>query len=423
MIYDITKRPTMKIFKEYITEQKNTHMTHIEDLVLDGGVRGARDAINALRSLRDMLAGNAKTSHDVTVKWDGAPAVFAGIDPTDGKFFVAKKGIFNKNPMVYKTPQDIDDDIGNPDLNIKMQISLEELSKLGIRGVVQGDIMFTDGDIKSENIDGSKYITFHPNTIMYAVPEESKLAKTIMKARIGIVWHTTYNGSTFEDMSADYGVDVTKFKKVSSVWSQDAAIRDLSGTATMTSNETKEVTRNLSIAGRIFRKIASNTLRDLENMKELNQMVNTFNNTYVRRGERIRDTGRHVQALQMYIEDKYDSKIDGLKSEKGKDNWRTKKAETMKFFSRNSIASIKAVFDLQSAIVDAKMVIIDKLNTIQNIDTFVKTKNGFKVTGSEGFVSIDRFAGTAVKLVDRLEFSTNNFSPDVIKGWESSSRS
>ena len=86
----------MNDFQEYITEQQNTHMTHIEDKVLYGGVDGTRQAINALRELRNMLGG--KRGSRVSVKWDGAPAIFAGTDPRDGEFFVAKKGIFNKNP-------------------------------------------------------------------------------------------------------------------------------------------------------------------------------------------------------------------------------------------------------------------------------------------------------------------------------------
>ncbi len=109
----------MQTFKETLTEQKNTHMTHIEDKVLYGGVNGTREAIFALRSLRDMLKGE----HDgnVSVKWDGAPAIFAGTDPNDGKFFVAKKGIFNKNPKVYKTAADVDADTSG-DLAVKLKL-------------------------------------------------------------------------------------------------------------------------------------------------------------------------------------------------------------------------------------------------------------------------------------------------------------
>ena len=119
-------------FKQYISEAsvkgKNTHMTHIEDRVLYGGVKGAREAIFALRGMRDMLAGQSSKTTDVTVKWDGAPAVFAGIDPTDGRFFVAKKGIFNKNPKVYKTNKDIDNDTSG-DLNKKLNMMLKKKNK------------------------------------------------------------------------------------------------------------------------------------------------------------------------------------------------------------------------------------------------------------------------------------------------------
>ena len=52
---------------------------------------------------------------------------------------------------------------------------------------------------------------------------------------------------------------------------------------------------------------------------------------------------------------------------------------------------------------------------MKKIDTFVKTKQGFKVTSEEGYVAIDKLGGDAVKLVDRMEFSYNNFSPDILK--------
>jgi len=179
----------MENFANFITEQKNTHMTHIEDKVLYGGVSGTREAINALRGLRDMLAG--KGAGNVSVKWDGAPAIFCGIDPSDGEFFVAKKGIFNKNPKVYKTDADIDDDTSG-DLNSKLKDALKYLPDLGITGVVQGDFLFGKGDVSTKTIDGQKYSVFHPNTIAYAVPYDQ--AKEVRSAKIGIVWHTTYTG-------------------------------------------------------------------------------------------------------------------------------------------------------------------------------------------------------------------------------------
>jgi hypothetical protein len=410
-------------FKTFLAEEKNTHMTHIEDQVIYGGVKGARDAILALRSLRDMLSGSASKSVDVTVKWDGAPAVFCGIDPTDGKFFVAKKGIFNVNPKVYKTNSDIDADISSPGLNSKMKIALAELSKLGIKGVVQGDIMFTSDDLKKETIDGEPFVVFHPNTIVYAVPSSSAEAKSIRSASIGVVFHTRYEGKSFETMSAKYGVDSSKFRKVKSVWARDAGLRDLSGTVTLTKAETAKVTKALSTAGKIFNRISSSTLKQIENNEELARTIETYNNTFVRKQEVIKDTAKHVDGLIKYISDKYQKEIDKRKTEKGKGAQSKKRDELLQFFSTDNKKNLKLLYDLQAALVVAKLNIINKLNKLNKIGTFIKTKNGFEVTGVEGFVAIDRIKGGAVKLVDRMEFSSNNFSTDVIKGWDTPSRS
>ncbi len=396
---------------------KNVHMTHIEDRVIYGGVKGAREAIFALRSLRDMLAGNSKTSTNVTVKWDGAPAVFAGIDPSDDKFFVAKKGIFNKNPKVYKSVADVRADTSG-DLADKLTIAFNELKDLGIKGVIQGDIMFTKGDVQKETIDGEPYFTFQPNTIVYAVPVKSELGKTISKANLGVVWHTTYSGKDFESMKAKFGVNLGGLKKTKTVWYQDADYKDISGTATFSEKDTAEVTAALSRAGKIFQKIQGTTLRELEKNTELSARIETFNNTLVRRGERIGNTTSHVSNMLKYFDDKFEKEKNKRTSDRGKAAIDAKKKELLKFFSPSNKKNLILMFDLMNAIVDAKLIIINKLDKVKQIDTFVRTRNGFKVTGSEGFVAIDKSKGGAVKLVDRLEFSMNNFSSDVIKGWE-----
>ena len=414
----------MKSLKGYLSEAagKNTHMTHIEDLVLDGGVKGARQAILALRSLRDMLSGSSKSSTDVTVKWDGAPAVFAGEDPQTGEFFVAKKGVFNANPKVYKNHADIDADTSG-DLNKKLKKAFDNLKDVGIKGVIQGDFMFDKADLKSETINGVKYTTFHPNTIVYAVPKGSAMEKEISKAEIGIVWHTKYEGATFQTMRADFGREfATKLKPTSKVWSVDATLPDLSGTASMTKDQTAEVTKQLSMAGKTFKEISGSVLKEIEQNKELNLIINTYNNTKVRANQRITNTQAHTLGLIDYVNLRYMKQIDKLKSPAGKQKKADQRDEILKFFSKKHQKNLKKVFDLQNFIVDAKLIIINKLNSLSNINTFVKTKSGFKVTNPEGFVAIDRMEGGAVKLVDRLEFSTNNFSKDIIKGWDSRSR-
>jgi len=169
-----------------LTEQKNTHMEHIEDMIFNDGVDGARLAINSLRNLRDMLAGKSDSKVNATVKWDGAPAIFAGIDPADGQFFVAKKGLFNVNPKLYKTQSDIDKDLSG-ELAAKFTVALREFAKLGIKkGVYQGDLLFTSGDLSVVTIDGEKHYSFQPNTIVYTVPVRSSLGAQLAKAKIGI---------------------------------------------------------------------------------------------------------------------------------------------------------------------------------------------------------------------------------------------
>lgn len=407
-------------FKQFLSEEKNTHMTHIEDKVLYGGVNGTRDAINALRGLRDMLGGQHKG--DVSVKWDGAPAVFAGTDPRDGKFFVAKKGIFNKNPKVYKTPEDVDADVASGDLAEKLKASLKHFSKLGIKGVIQGDLLFLRSDLKTRKIGGKDYVTFHPNTILYAVEAQSQDAREIKKAEIGIVWHTTYTGSSFETMKASYGVDVSKLKKTPSVWQQDAMLRDLTKKATMSEDETKEVTKLLSEAGKIFNQISGSTLRELEANRTLAQTIETFNNRFVRSGEPIKNTKKHVDHLITFINARYEKEIEKRKTEKGKQTQRDKRDEFLAFFSKDNKASLKKIFDLQAALVRAKETLINRLNRVKQIETFLMTNDGFRSTEPEGYVAIDKLGGNAVKLVNRYEFSMNNFSADIVKGWMSDKR-
>jgi hypothetical protein len=408
----------MDNFSSFITEQKNTHMTHIEDKVLYGGVNGTREAIFALRELRDMLGGE----HDgnVSVKWDGAPAVFAGIDPNDGRFFVAKKGIFNKSPKVYKNDADIDADTSG-DLSTKLKLALQYLPELGIKGVIQGDLLYTQADLKKTKIKGKDYITFHPNTIVYAVPSGTDMARQITSAKIGIVWHTTYKGSSFESMKASYGVDVSKFKNSRNVWSQDAMLRDLTK-YTMSKEETDDVNSMLSEAGRIFNRISGTTLRQLEANQDLAKMIETFNNTYVRKGQVIGDTRAHVNKLISHINLKYKKEIDKRKTAKGKGVQQKKLDDILTFFSSTNKASLKSMFDLQKMIVLAKLKLINILNRLSSVDTFLKTTRGYRTTGQEGFVAIDKLGGDAVKIVDRMEFSYANFSPNILKGWDSPTR-
>jgi len=405
-------------FKEYLTEDKNTHMEHAEDDVLNKGVAGARDSINALRAVRDMLAGHSEKKVDVTVKWDGAPAIFAGQDPTDGKFFVAKKGVFNKNPKVYKTFADIDADTSG-DLADKLKACLMWLPKIGISGVIQGDLLFTASDLKTETIDGESYITFHPNTIVYAVPTDSDLAKKIKRAKIGIVWHTIYEGDSFETLKAVFGKDVVAtLTQNSNVWMTGVDYHDVSGKATMTKEETADVTSVLSQAGKVFQKLDAATLNAIKDDEELLMKIKTFNNSKVRQQKQITNVSKHVSELMQFITDYYQKEADSKKTDKGKLVATAKRDNILKFFSPKNKVQLENIFTLMNLIAEAKLILVKKMDEVKTLNTFLLTKDGYQVTGVEGYVAIDKIKGNAVKLIDRMQFSYANFSPDIIKGWQ-----
>ena len=410
-------------FNEMLTEDKggkNLHLEHLEDEIINYGVDGGRAAINFLRSLRDMLAGSSRSSVNMTVKWDGAPAIFAGIDPSDGKFFVAKKSVFNVNPKLYKTEGEINADLSGA-LNSKFKIALAEFSKLGIKGVLQGDLMFTD-DVETTKIDGSTYYTFHPNTIVYAVPVDSELGKVIKKAKIGVVWHTTYSGNELQDMKASFGANIKGLTKSSSVWMDDATYKDTAGKATFTQGETDAITAILSDTGKTFQRINAVQLKKFLALQEgltgnmAGASLKTYNNSKVRQGQKVTNPRSHASGYPAWVEQHVQKQIDKAKSPAGKKKYQNIQTEMVREFKKY-VKVLEYVIAFQNLLVDAKMQIVKKLNSIKGLtDTFIRTSNGFKVTNPEGYVAIDRVSGGAVKLVDRMEFSFNNFT--AIKAWD-----
>jgi hypothetical protein len=292
---------------------------------------------------------------------------------------------------------------------------LRYLPKLGIKGILQGDMMFAKGDIKEETIDGQDYITFQPNTIVYAVPADSKLADMMLAAQIGIVFHTSYTGKSMDDMKASFNIDINNLTRTKDVWFRDAYFVDASGTATFTEDETKQINRVLSDAGSRFRSISSMVLNRIASSDILQVQIKTFNNTKVRAGEPIKNTAQHTRELIKWIEDKHNKEILAAKKEETKKKRIAEKNEMMRFF-RSYAGELQKIFDIQNDIVLAKNMIIKKLQQLRQVTgTFLKTDNGFKVTNPEGFVAVDKLKGNAVKLVDRLEFSLANFS--AAKAW------
>ena len=398
----------------------NVHLEHIEDEIFNFGIEGGRASINFIRSLRDMLMSGSSRSVNVTVKWDGAPAIFCGKHPETGKFFVAKKSLFNKTPKFYTSIAEIDDDLSG-DLATKFKACFNNLKDIGIDNILQGDLMFTKGDLTKQDINGESYETFQPNTILYAVPSTSKLASTMRKANVGIVFHTTYTGDSLDNLKASFGADISKLKKTSKVWMDDAEYKDVSGTATFTQKDSAEITRLMSRTGKVFQKIKKPTLDaflKLQGQMDAGMSYKTYHNSKVRAGENFLRLNykKHTDDYLKFVEEKFDAQIDKLK----KPDAKKVKAKNKNIYLtqiRKYLPLLRTLVEFQALINYAKIKILTKVNKAKQLTAmFVKKGNGFDVVSPEGFVAIDNNMGGAVKLVDRMEFSLNNFT--VQKNWD-----
>ncbi len=403
-------------FAQLLNEDKNTHLEHLEDEIINNGLSGAKTAVRFLNSLRDMLNGVGKGSTNVTVKWDGAPAVFAGINPENGKFFVATKSLFNKVPKINYTNEDIRTNHGSGGPADKLKLALKHLPKLGMKGIFQGDIMFTKEDLAEEVVDGVKSVVFTPNTITYAVPADSKLASTIRKASIGVVWHTSYSGKTIADLSASFGVDSSKFTTTKSVWSEDAGVKNVSSVAGLTKADTKSLTAKINMIKGAIKKTGRffDVLKREQTILSLGGQLKIFFNSKIRAGTKLSGVDKLVKEFDKYYIDRMTKEIADRKTDKGKTKYKKILKDSSKEL-KNYKNEIYFAFATYLAIKEAKLIVVSQLNKIQGIGTFLKTGDGFKVTAPEGFVAINAKSGKAVKLVDRLEFSHANFT--IAKNW------
>jgi len=400
-------------FKGFITKEKNTHLEHLEDDIINRGSRGGDNAVKFLKSIRNMLAGSSGGKVNMSVKWDGAPAIVCGINPENGKFFVGTKSVFNVKPKINYTPGDIMSNHSGPVAD-KLLVCLRELKKLRIRGIYQGDLLFTN-DTKIQVIDGESMISFTPNTITYATPVNSTLGKKIRRARMGIVFHTSYTGKDMKSLGAGFGT-ISGRSGSTSVFLASAGYTDTSGSSTFTSGELARFDGLIRMAEGSLGKAAVilNEMSRSNDSLSVGFRLKAFFNHY------IKNTQGHmgkVKTLQKMFRDYYENilieEISQRKTPKGKQKYRDLLDQNLKFIDRNESGLYFAIASHVS-LGNAKNFLISKLSQIQSIGHFIRTGNGYRVTNPEGYVAVNRSAG-AVKLVDRLEFSRANFT--IAKDW------
>ena len=397
-------------FKGFLTRDKNTHLEHLEDDIINRGSTGGENAINFLKSVRDMLAGSGGAPN-ITVKWDGAPAIICGVNPENGKFFVGTKSVFNKTPKINYTNRDIARNHGGVVAD-KLKVCLANLSRLNIKGILQGDLLFTN-DLKAINIDGEKMVSFTPNTITYAVPMSSNLGRKIMKAKMGIVFHTQYTGKTMDNLSASFctvrGSSNRNVFLASAGYKSTAVMFDKSELSKFDA-QIRMAEGSLKRAKPILDLMSKNISDDLS----VGYRLKTYFNYYIKNSNS--DMGK-VATMQKQFRDYYENyinaEIDSRKTPRGKEKFIKAKKDNLQFIDRNRTALYFAIAS-HITLGNAKNTLLQKMNQIQSIGNFIRTSKGYRVTAPEGYVAVDKFAG-AIKLVDRLEFSRQNFT--MPKGW------
>jgi len=383
---------------EMLSEVKaNTHLTHLEELVLTQGQDGFNQAKNFLYELIKNLKGQDNSIKNVSVKWDGAPAVFTGINPDNGQFFVGTKSVFNVNPKINYTPKDIDQNHGNsPGLAKKLKLALQYLPSLGIKNILQGDLMFDNDEVETEDIDGVPHYTFRPNTIRYAVEANSELGKQIIAARIGIIFHTTYN-----DLSgggASFGADVSGLSKSPSVWFDDAFFKDDTGVL-LSEQEEKFVLEKINEADSINVDYTNLPLKSL----------NTYINSEIRQGEFLDDPSKSFERFKNWYQRAVDKSIEKVSRPESKERKRQAGEEKLREFNSQK-QDIINIFKVSKLLSEAKAIFITKYDKAVATKHFIDNGDGtLSVTKAEGFVAVDH-TENGIKLVDRLEFSKNNFN-------------
>ena len=394
---------------------KNTHLEHLEDDIFNSGTAGVTNSINFLKSLRDMLTeGDGGLAMKVTTKWDGAPAIVCGRNPQDGRFFVGTKSVFNKtNPKVVYSEADADRLYPGQTVGGILKNCLERLSTLPIQGVLQGDLLYQKKP-PVIMLEGKRTYSFRPNTITYTVDVKSELGQKVGASKLGIVFHTEYTGTSMTDLMAGFGADVSKLQGKPEVAVFSSEFQNVGGAANLSKVERASVNRTILAAETNLRQ-GQTFIKGIQDVGKgpftLPALFKLYFNQVVREG-RVPPAQIMSKQFCSFIDKKFTTEIAKKKTGKSKVEWMKRRNEAVKYLNTNR-TSMNNALDGFKNLMDAKVMIINKLTKIKSVGTFLEEENGLRATNPEGFVAIKD--GAALKLVDRLEFSRANFT--AAKDW------
>ncbi len=402
------------------------HLEHLEDEMLNYGVEGCKAAVAFLQELRKMLGCDNSTGFMQT-KWDGAPSVVCGKDPQNGLFFVGTKAVFNKDPKLCYSPDQIDRWYGDrPDLANKLKLALQYFKGLGINGVLQGDLLFTSGDLKTETVHGERLYTFRPNTITYGIPIDHEIGKRAKAAKIGIVFHTHYRGQDtrdigqselLENMSARAGTGGVRFNNDSNVFIVDNdtpmdKVNFSNSELNSFDNHVRTIEQKCKQSGDFLDELVKFSGSTGDAKWHVSSYIKQFFNSEIKAARTIGDVGTTLENLTNFYHNKTKAAADKL-TVKTQIKKKALIYESENYLMENQ-AKFKAMIELYKELQSLKQMVIDKLDKLENqIKTFVLTDKGYKITTHEGYVM--HKDGDMIKFVNRIEFSYNNFT--LAKQW------
>lgn len=392
----------MRAFTNFLveesTEEKLKHLEHPEDHLIKSGEPGFHHAFNTLKTTAEHLHGLDGGTRVMT-KYDGAPSVVFGRNPENGKFFVASKSAFNKNPKLNYSQADIKANHGHaPGLVSKLTAALKYLPHVAPKhGVYQGDFLYNKAD--NDVTKDEKHYNFKPQLITYHAPINSKLGRTIENSKIGFAVHTAYKGRTLADMKADYTPDLGGFGQHPDVhlhtWDQSFSPKK----ATPTPEERTAFKTHMNAAGDIFKNADRSGI--FNQSPEMQDHLSTYINSTVRNNNKP-----HVQGLLAHVQQRHQKGIDSVKMA------RSKEAKTLAM--HNELKGIKANKDHLHALLtmhdhmqQAKNAIMPAL--IRGDTSGYKYSINGQSTGPEGFVTVTK-DNRPTKLVDRAGFSRANLN-------------
>ena len=396
-----------------ITQLK--HLEHIEDEMLNHGVDGCTASVSAMKEMLKML-GKKPSSGYMQTKWDGAPSVVCGKHPITGRFFVGTKSVFNKEPKLCHFDDDVDVYYSG-DLATKLKTALQYFKPLGITGVIQGDLLFTEKDKKTVTVNNENLITFTPNTITYGVPVNSDMGKKISTAKIGVVFHTHYNGDDLSSMTASAGAPTSEFSKTTDcvVIENDTPMADVAvptNTLQLFERNTNTIESMCKKSGKFLNTLVDNMGTSGDKKFHIASYLKQFFNNEIKEGRSISDSQKAIKSIAEFYRTKMNKEVEKMKSVQKQAERRKQMYDGIAYLEDN-ITEFDAMFTLYRKMQENKEIVIKALDNLETFRTFVQTDKGYKVTGPEGYVL--HHDGDMIKLVNRIEFSYNNFT--LAKQW------